>query len=249
MAVSVLSVLVDSREPEWCQKLTFGGAPTSVSFLDAGDVLAICDDAVIAIERKEASDFLNTMAAGRLFPQLAKLRELSQWAYLVIVGSIVPGANGTCSVEGRQTNWNWSSIQGAIVTAQEMGVVVVEVTHDTEYESTVLRLCNRDRAPLRIHPPRDAAIVSDAEAILGALPGVGAERASALVKYSGSPAWAITYLTDDSGLGERVPGIGEGVKRRIRKALGLEDWQTLCVIAKETGNPVAREQKVMEKVS
>jgi ERCC4-type nuclease len=246
--MTLLSVIVDSREPAWCQSLTFGGAPTSVGMLDAGDLLAICDDAVLTIERKEASDFLNTLRDGRLFPQFARMREVSPWAYLVLVGKIERNLDDTCTVAGRQTNWRWASVQGALLTAQEMGIAIVECVGDRDYEETILRLVNRDRSPMRIHPPRDAALVSDAEAILGALPGVGADRADTLVKYCGSPAWALAFLTEDGSLNDRVPGIGEGVKRRVRKALGLDDDQALSVILRATGNPTMN-TKTLEAIA
>lgn len=248
--MALLSVIVDSREPAWCQTLTFGGASTSVGMLDAGDLLAICDDAVLTIERKEASDFLNTLRDGRLFPQFARMREVSPWAYLVLVGAIERNViNDTCAVDGRQTSWKWASVQGALLTAQEMGIAIVECVGDRDYEETILRLANRDRSPMRIHPPRDASLVSEAEAILGALPGIGPDRADALVKYAGSPAWALQYLTDDSRLNDdRVPGVGAGTKRRVRKAFGLEDWQALAVVHKETGDTVTVNTNKMERV-
>jgi DNA excision repair protein ERCC-4 len=246
--VGLISVITDSREPTWVQQLTFGGVPVAVSQLETGDLLAVCGDgALLAIERKEASDFLNSLRDGRLFPQLARLRQVSEWSYLALVGSLLPGPNGLCLVDGRESGWNWSSVAGALLTVQELGISVLHVAHDVDYEQAIMRLANRDRSELRIAPPRDAALVSDAEVILGSLPGVGPERAHTLVQYAGSVASAIQYLTDDLLTEEQIPGIGPGIKRRVRKALGLEDWDILAICQKDPTQTVP--QRVQEKIA
>jgi hypothetical protein len=57
----ITAALVDSREPQWMQSLTFGGVPTVVTLLDSGDVWAVTDDGhTLMIERKTPSDLLNT---------------------------------------------------------------------------------------------------------------------------------------------------------------------------------------------
>jgi ERCC4-type nuclease len=237
--VALESVFVDSREPEYLQSLTFGGAPVAVTMLDAGDYLLMCSDAVLGVERKTCADFANTLRDERLFPQLSRLRELTPWAYLALVGTITPGPQGKAIIDGRESGWQWASLTGALLAVQEIGVHILHVDADSGLESALLRLANRDRSPMRIKPVRDLTVVGEGEAILAGLPGVGADRAAALIQYAGSPAWALQYLTDDSRLNaERIPGIGEGTKRRVRRALGLDDEQHLAVVLKETGNPV-----------
>ena len=237
--MALVSVLIDSREPAWMQSLGFGGAPTIVSALEAGDLLCACDDgALLAIERKTASDFLNTLRDDRLFPQLAKLREQTPWAYLMLCGDLRPGPGGKCFCDGRESGWNWASVSGALLTAQEIGIHVTQIAGDHEYEAAVLRLANRDRAAIRVQPARDTTIVSDGELILAALPGIGAERVAALLGYCGTPAWALTWLTDDRSLNDgKVHGVGLRTKQRVREALGLADRAYLAVICKETEQP------------
>lgn len=216
------SILIDQREPTWAQSLTFGGVPALVTLLDAADYICATDDgSTVAIERKEANDFLNTLRSDRLFPQLARLRDVTPWAYLALSGSLLPGAGGKCFVNGIETGWNWASVSGALLTVQELGVHVVQIAGDHDFEAAVLRLCARDRANLRIEPARDIALISDAEAILTALPGIGPEKAAALIEYCGTAAWALACLTDTGWPGPSAPGIGNGLRLRARKALGL----------------------------
>lgn len=225
--MALLSMLIDSREPEWVQGLAFGGVPTAVCQLDAGDLQAGCDDALIVVERKTATDFLNTLRDDRLFPQLARCRELTTWAYLALCGDLRQGAGGKCLCDGRETGWNWSSIQGALLTVQELGVNVLWVASDADYEAAVIRLCNRDRQQVKVRPARDSVLMGNDQIVLASLPGIGVERAKALLDYAGSAAFALSYLTTDDT--DKVPGISYAIKFKVRRALGLQHDQVLSV--------------------
>lgn len=239
--MALASVAIDQREPDFIKQLAFGGVPKVESLLDSGDILCACTDgSLLAIERKTSDDLLNSLRDDRLFVQIAKLREISPFAYLIITGDLRPGPNGLCWSNHRQTAWNWSSVSGALLTIQELGVHIVQCPSDTEYEATVIRLGNRDRQILKVQPARDATIITEAETILCSLPGIGIERAQALLKFCGSVAWTLNYLTDLDSV-EGVPGIGNSIKRRVRRALGLPDWAELCVIQRDTHEKVQQE--------
>jgi len=247
--VGIASVMIDSREPAWCQRLTFGDAPVAVTLLDAGDFLVACEDgAVLGIERKTAGDFLNTLRDDRLFPQLVRLREVTPWAYLALCGTLSPGAGGKCHQAGIETGWTWASVSGAFLSVQEMGVHILHIASDHDLEAAIIRLASRDRAQARVHPARMAAFVSEAEAILTALPGIGPEKAQALLAYCGSAGMALQYLTDDDFEGPTAPGVGAGTKRRIRKALELPDWGILGLVTKD-GGQLAKHKEEGETVA
>jgi ERCC4-type nuclease len=245
--MGILSVMIDSREPEWVQSLTFGGVPTAVVPLDAGDLLVACDDtALLGIERKTATDFLNTLRDDRLFPQLVRMRGITPWSYLVICGDLREGASGKCWADSRETGWNWASVAGALLTAQEIGVHVLQIAGDHEYDQAVIRLANRERSQLRISPARDATLTGQAEMILAGLPGIGGERAQALLSHCGTPAAAITYLTSDDT--HDIPGIGYQTKLKVRKALGLEWDEALELTVREKneqGELLPEKEKVL----
>lgn len=228
----ISAILIDSREPEWLQQLTFGGIPTSVTMLEHGDVLLAMDSGeMIAIERKSPSDFLNTLRDDRLFPQLTGLRALTPWAYLLICGELSRGADGKVFAEGRMTGWAWAAVQGALLTAQELGVFVTYCGGDTDFEAAVLRLGRRDRTgTLRVMPPRQPSILTAGEAALASLPGIGVEKVASLLDYCGSVAVSLQYLSDPVTGNERVSGIGPVIKANVRKALGLTDGYELCVV-------------------
>jgi ERCC4-type nuclease len=232
--LSIEAVVIDQREPEWAHGLTFGGVPVMLMQLDAGDYWLTCSDGnIVAVERKTASDFLNSLRDERLLPQLIRLREVSPWAYLALVGTILPGTDGSAIVDGRQTGWKYASVAGALLTIQEIGISVLHVSNDTDLEAALVRLANRDRGELHIAPARDSAIIGEAESIVSALPGIGIDRAHTLVEVTGSAAaslYALTRYSDETPVWGEIPGISTGIKRRVRRALGIPDGFALCVI-------------------
>ncbi len=233
--MALATVLIDQREPAWVQQLTFGGVPTAVTLLDHGDLQAVTDDdALLVFERKTADDLLNSLKDNRLFNQLAGLTSLTRWAYLVITGTLQRGPNDKLITDRGLTGWNWAAIQGALLTVQELGVFVIQTT-DARLESVIAGLGKRNRnGTVRIPPAKQPAILSPGEAALASLPGVGLEKAAALIAYTGSAASALAYLTDLSlNATEHVPGIGPVTKRQVRQALGLPEWAELALIDKE----------------
>ncbi len=243
--MAIVSAIIDTYEPQWIKQLNFNGASTAIAPLDAGDLLIACGDGeMLLVENKSASDFLTTLADDRLFPQIVKMRQAipTAWHYLALRGILQPGPGGYCYRDGKETGWTWTSIAGALLTVQEIGANIYWIAGDHDYEAAIIRLANRDRSAVRTRPAREATFVSDGEAILSALPGIGPEKAQALLAYCGSPARALQYLTDDEWDGPTAPGVGEGTKRRIRKALELPEWGALAVVVKETGNIAEKEK-------
>jgi len=217
----ILSVMIDSREPKWVQGLTFGGVPTVVTALDAGDFLvATSDNRLLGIERKTSDDLLGTLAADRLFPQIERLRAATEFCYLLVTGPLLPSEDGH-AITKRITGWEWSALQGALLTVQELGCSVVYATGDEDLEPAIIRLAKRRREDVRILPPRQPNVLGPGEAAIASLPGIGLERLAAVLEKAGTPAWALVMLTQKDG--EHVPGIGPATKQRIRRALGMDE--------------------------
>lgn len=217
----ITSVIIDSREPDWVKGLKFNGVPTAVTMLEAGDFLVTTDDGcMLSIERKTSDDFLHTLKGDRLFSQCARIRETSQWAYLLVTGYLGPGPDGK-TITTRQTGWDWAAVQGALLTVQELGVNVVFSPGDHDLENSIIRLSKRERGQVRITPPRIPTFLGPGEAAIAALPDIGLDRLDAVIRAAGSPAWALVMLTEHQG--EHVPGVGPATKANIRRALGLDD--------------------------
>ncbi len=235
--MAITAVLVDSREPAWVQGLAFGGAMKAISALECGDLWATTGDgAMVCIERKTSTDLLGSLSDERLWHQLTALRAKTEWAYLVITGVLQPSGAGMVITDRGESGWKWASVQGALIRAQECGVVVVHAAGDLDFEATVERLCARTRSPeLVLKPVRTPTVLSAGEQVLASLPGIGLDKAQMLLAGMGTAAWSLVDLTDMRtktvrGLRGEVKGIGDVTKRRVRQALGLPD-DTRLVIA------------------
>lgn len=208
-----------------------------VTTLDYGDAWVTAGNGdMICIERKAPNDLLGSIKDNRLFNQIAGIRAKTPWAYLVITGILTSTVNGKVIADERVSGWDWNSVQGALLTVQEMGVRVVFTESDQDYEATICRLCNRERKPeFVIEPLAQPKFMSPGEVMLTALPGIGLERAQTLLReFDNRPCDALAWLTWHRWNEEHpVAGIGKGIKVGVRKALNLEDHMILDVCPDE----------------
>jgi hypothetical protein len=159
---------------------------------------------------------------------------VSRYCYLVITGSLAPDVNGMVVTARGVTGWQWAAVQGALLSLQELGIQVVHFGQDTDFEQAVSWLAGRRRDPLMLIPPlKTPQMLSVGESILASLPGIGLERAQAIMTYCETPAQALAWLTDLSQDG--LPGIGPGIKAKIRAVLGVPDWAELVMIDPSQG--------------
>ena len=228
----IQAITIDSREPDWIKNLSFGGLPTAILMLESGDLQAVCDDGcILVVERKTPDDLLNTLRDERLFPQLARLvqprldeqaNSLSiTWPYLMITGELRRGPNGKVITADRgPTGWSWDAVQGALLTVQEMGVMVMQCG-ENEYEEAIIRLGKRQRGELKLLPPRVPNILGPQAALLATLPGIGVEKTLEILTWAGGHlGHALSGLTD---LSIKEAPVGLATRRKIRGVFGLRD--------------------------
>jgi ERCC4-type nuclease len=210
---------------------------TAVTQLQAGDLwITATDGALLLVERKTASDLLASIADGRLFDQVAAMREVSQWCYVVIQGVPAPTPTGKVGLYGGLdvTNWNWNAVQGALQSAQEAGAVIVYLPDDRlEFERFIIRLAERDRGAMRTKALRQPDLLHPGMIALTGLPGIGLDRAKSLLEALSSAAWALDFLTDEDWQSDKIAGFGNGIKTGVREALGLQPGMKLAVMRSE----------------
>ena len=229
--MTLKAVVLDSREPTWVQELNFG-VPKSITALPIGDAWLATEDTTLVVERKTLADLLASIRDGRLFTQAAAMVAQSAWSYEAVTELPVV-RSGCVWVDGKLTNWKWSSVQGALLTVQDIGVQVVFWPESRQgYADALKFLADRDRGPVKIRPQkRDIIMQSVGESILCSLPGISDGRAGALLEHCATTAWALDFLTGNGG--GSVPGVGPGTKQAVRQALGLPSDLRLAVINKE----------------
>ena len=231
----IKSIIIDSREPKWVQKLPFCGARKAILEMEFGDLWITCDDnQTLVIERKEPEDFVGSMISHRLIRQaagLAGLRNGGLWPYVMIMGELNPGPNGRTWVNGDLRDIQFTAIQGLLLSIQEMGVFTVFAKNSRDLEDACIRLSNRNRSEIMKLPAvkRVGKRQDPGEELLSGLPGISTELSALIMKEAGTAAHALELMTS----GEYVPKVGTKKREQIRKCLGLKDSQILRIVNEE----------------
>lgn len=213
----IKSAIIDNREPPAIRGLKFDNAPSMVMQLETGDVIVNCEDgAMLIIERKAPNDLLASIADNRLFNQAAKMREKSQWCYVVVTGKI--DDCGYIDDMGRE--WSYASIWGALLSVQEMGCMIVFCDDDKDFKPCIERLAKRNRDDIKIKPVRNAHVFGGQEAVLAALPGIGTKKSLNYYKlFSGNLGDAIMKLCDPYYVKD-IPGWGIKSAENLKEFFG-----------------------------
>lgn len=218
----LISVAIDDQAPQAIKGMTF--VSSDVMTLPLGEsntILAMASDGtMLAVMYLSLQELLHHLRQDLLMPMMITLHDRSSWAYLLLEGQMRPTGSGKTEVNGNTTGYEWSAVQGALLSVQELGVGVLTVQSPAYLADTIYRLAKRDRTTSRIRPPREALFVTPAEDLLMALPGIGEERCETLLRHCGTAAWALDALTHPA---VDPPGISQGIKSKVRTALGLPE--------------------------
>lgn len=202
----IKSLILDSREPTHIQGIKFDNVPVMKMQLETGDVWAACEDGnTLIIERKAPTDLMESIADNRLFNQAAKMRQVSEWCYVVVTGKI--DDCGFIDSTGRK--WTYASIWGALLSIQEMGVMVIFCDGEDDFAPCIERLAKRNRDDIKVKPIRNAYVFGGQEAVLASLPGIGTKKAVDYLRlFDDNLGMAIMTLCDPSSA-KGIPGWGE----------------------------------------
>jgi hypothetical protein len=188
-------------------------------------VVACADGAMLGIVYLDQVALLSAIRTKELAGRLIGVKQRWPWAYLLLGFLPAVSADGRLrNTAGASAGWAWDAVQGALLTAQEIGVGVLYLQHADHLERTIGQLARRDRGPARALPLRDGLFYSEACQILMGIPGIGESKADALVAQCGSAAAALQALTDDS---MSLPGVGPETRKAARAALGLGPSEAL----------------------
>ncbi|AEA47505.1 ERCC4 domain-containing protein [Archaeoglobus veneficus] len=199
-------IFADDREPERIvEALQSMGITVRKKRLEVGDYLIIHGSYAVAVERKDADDYVSSIVDGRLFDQLHRLANAYELSFLCIVGKV-----------------DFSRIRKEAFTGSLVSIAlkskgsVIPLRTDSEEEfCLVLKSINRqvEEGKLKTVPRIvKKASVEDSVAMLTAIPGIGVEKAKRLLEKFGS-----VYRVVNATIPElmRVEGIGEKQAKRI----------------------------------
>ena len=153
------------------------------------DYLLAYADRRVGVERKESSDFVQSIMDGRLWEQLYSMSTFCPLSYLVIIGNI-----STALIE---RSFPRSAYIGALVSATlkrspegfmgHVSVVVLDTSYDfREFLRLVCRKLTEEDVRLPVKPVRKADLKSLQIQTLATLPGVGEKYAQELLEAFGN---------------------------------------------------------------
>lgn len=182
------------------------GADLVVESLRAGDY---CVAPAVLVERKTVSDLHRSVATGRLWEQLLKLRADADRAWLLVEGPRLD--EGPISAQG---------VRGAVLAVIETGIPVIWSASPRDSALWLLRLAARIRpagAPERwvMRAPRRHARSAPVR-ILCEIPGISPRLASRLLETFGSVA-AVACASEQDLMS--LDGIGEVRARSLLTSL------------------------------
>jgi ERCC4-type nuclease len=208
MGSQSVSVVVDVHEPELIRQLLGRfEARVEVAPLPIGDYRA----GRALVERKSVHDLHRTLAAGRFFGQLARLRAAADQAILLVEGLVLDA--GPISP---------AAVRGALLAAAENDVTVVRSETLGDSALWIHRIACRtgrrqDPGGPRYAPrPKSLGPNATSEAALAAIPGLSTVSARALLERFGSLERIVTAT--DVELAD-VYGIGPVRSQAIRAAV------------------------------
>lgn len=197
-------LFVDSREPESIIQLLKSRLSVSVIKLDPADYVV----GNVGIERKTVGDFLASLASGRLYEQLGRLRRAYQRPFLLVEGLL------DWSVLSNP-HWFCSALQNVVLAD-----IPVIFSYSVENSAQVIeRLARCVVAPISITTIQKS--ITDEQVpvnVLCAFPGIGKKKAEMLIGRFGT--LNAVFCATKAEL--RSAGVGRKSARTIRSVLVTE---------------------------
>lgn len=212
----------DDREPYSVQERLRDEYDGIIEHWEFGDYYIAAASRLIGIERKTISDLLSSLSEGRLDSQLEGLTGSVDVPILLIQGELRASPGGFVLVtDGVASGWNYHSVLNKLQTFQEMGVRLTFCEEgDQALIDRILSLARYYCKPHHALAPRIHGLQvfsrerNPATLALAQLPGVGVDRARALLAHFGS----LQAVTNASVKELRfVTGIGPKVAKRVHE--------------------------------
>jgi len=228
-------IIVDTNEESTAPRIvddlkSYYGKSIVIANLNAGDInIPLDDGSVLGIDRKEAHDFLASIADRRVFNVIERMFAYCKYVAIVITGKITYDENDMVKVDGKVTNWNGASIRATLRVIQLSGCVLEYCPVDKypqiieEMYKTVNKPDERQglkRRRIVTFPPLDTRVET-----LALFPGVGLKRAESLLRF------AKNGLDDSDEYGSLAKAIElAGMMVLIDKDIRPEGWGAKTIL-------------------
>ncbi len=206
-----ITVVVDDRESgSGVGKLLESyGVNVIMSNLDVADYIL---SERVAVERKTATDFINSMKDGRLFSQVGEMARNFESPVLVIEG------NNIYRISGMHPN----AIRGAIASIiTDYRIPVLQTNGAEETAALMFWIAKREqideKKQVNIRGKKKAQTIKEKqEYLVAGIPKISRTIARRLLKHFGSPA--NVFAASEKDLRE-VNGVGQNIAKLIRQIL------------------------------
>jgi hypothetical protein len=138
----------------------------------------------------------------------------------VIEGGFTPHVDNTVIIQSHnkgpvESNWSWHSLQGSLISLQEMGITII---YDPDFHGAVDRLVRRSRNDVKVAPRRQAYVFSPVEQVYMSFDGIGSDRAQKIAVEFPNVGEGLQWLTDLTA--KSIAGIGVKTKTKIIEQIG-----------------------------
>jgi len=207
-------IVVDSREATSAPKIFKGlvekGVVVKSQVLDKGDYV-LSDQCVV--ERKTVNDFVYTLTRRYLFDQVFLLKDVYAKVLLVLEGYL-------------PVVYKYSSIQpqavwGAMFNLAKNGVAIINTGSFKETVDFLYTAARQeqvvDKRSVVVHACKKCETLSEAQIyFIASLPGVGREKAVAILNTYKSPVNALINVEQWS---KTVDGLGPVITNRVKEVI------------------------------
>jgi Fanconi anemia group M protein len=209
-------VFADSRESDLAELLHKKNIKVNLAPLKTGDFILSED---IGCERKEITDFVNSLLDGRLFDQAKRMRETFVKPFLILEGDY----NLLFIVR----NVPSSALFGALASyVLDWGIPILYTKNKEDTAELLVTIAKREQLERKktisvrgSHKPQTLPDMQ--QFFIEGLPQIGPEAAKALLKTLGSPKNIMAASLDDL---KKVENIGDKKAKFIRQILDTE-WK------------------------
>lgn len=242
--------------------------------LEIGDYLVQTEDKWIAIERKRASDFLNSISDGRLFKQLENLQEYDD-PRIILEGAIFTSTkSGRCySIDtlgkvlskGKRSNraqprTMWSTqffvqphaLSSIFKKIQNSGIVIIPSGSSNDTAELLRYWATKGEKSDHLMIRRKKMYQNDYEKqlfLLCGLPGINTKRAKELLNHFGTPMEVFKAFFVHTPNKFPMEGIGPGTVRGVRNLMkaNVVVAETKKMIEKDYKERVEELRKIITK--
>jgi hypothetical protein len=195
-----------------------------------------CEQGIL-VQRKHGADLVHSIP--HLTDIQGRMLRHTRLHYLAGIGRFEPTRDGHIAVDGQPTGWLYASYQGALDAWQLRGGQIALFPTEVTFSDWLQRtesVIGKIMSTLSVTPlPEPHTRINGGmfdpipfRITLATFPGVGPKLAEDIGLYCGSLAHSLWWMTStDTG----IRGVGDGLKRKWRAWLGLQQGEVLLPVS------------------